>query len=223
MDGQSATRSRVIVPEHDIVVTEADEKVVLKRFELHRDDGDDEFSTTTPLTIPQNFVMTAPPFDPTTGNRTYGPPPAMIGNPQTDRLLNILGLDHQITVPFVAGAINQSPSVSLWKPPSPSRQLIPSAAMYHNRKNDANSRGLDDENEIDLDDDLHEERGLSNEACNEQNHMATSGEGLTSLETTHDPGEIELDDFEDEGDGAGESDFFVLPPGSTAKKPRTNS
>jgi hypothetical protein len=53
--------------------------------------------------------------------------------------------------------------------------------------------------------------------------MATSGEGLTSLETTHDPGEIELDDFEDESDGAGESDFFVLPPGSTAKKPRTNS
>lgn len=217
------TRSRVIVPEHDIVITEADEEDVLKRFELHGDEGEDESSTTTPLIIPQNFVMTAPPFDPTTGNRTYGPPPAMVGNPQTDRLLKILGLNHQITVPFVAGALNQSPSISLWQPPSPSRQLIPSAAIYHNRKNDVNSRGLDDENEIDLDDDLHEGADSANDACSEPQQLMAEGEGITSLDTTHDPEEIDLDDSADEGDGAGDSKSFVPLSGSTAKKPRTNS
>ena len=215
------TRSRVVVPNDVVIITKAEEEDVTKRFELHRDDGDVECSSTSyPLTIPQNFVMTTPPFDPTTGNRTYGPPPSMIGNPQTDRLLSILELDHQITVPFVSGALYQSSNVAIGQPLCVSRQLIPSAAMYYNRTHATNIRGFEDENEIDLDDDLHENKGLPNDACIERNQTTTASEGNMH----HDPGEIELDELEDD-DGAADDTVvcFVPPPSYSAKKPRTNS
>ena len=215
------TRHRVVVPDNDIVITKADEEDVLMRFKLRRDENKGESLATTPLTIPPNFVMIAPPFDPTVGNRTYGPPPSMIGNPQTDRLLNILGMDHQITVPCVTGALFQSPSVTLRQPTCASPQLIPVAVMYHNRPMNTNIRALDDKNEIDLDDDGGGEHQESD--CLEQKQMKTGSEGTMRPDTTHDPEEIELNESEDEGDAAGDSVCFVPQTGSNAKKPRMNS
>ncbi len=207
------TRRRVVVPENDIVITKAEKEDILRRFKLRRDEDEGESSATTPLTIPQNFVMVAPPFDPTIGNRTFGPPPSMIGNPQTDRLLNILGMDHQITVPCVKSALFQSPSVLLRQPTRASPQLIPTV-MYHNRPMNANICALDDENEIDLDDDSGGEHHEND--CLAQKQMKTGSEGTTR----HDPGEIDLDESEDEGCAAGDPVSFVPQIG---KKPRTNS
>ena len=132
----------------------------------------------------------------------------MIGNPQTDRLLENLGLDHRITVPF-AGAMQQQPTLfSRQQPPPPppqQQQLIPSSVI-HGRTGHNPSHNVDDENEIDLDED-----------------DAEGGSGVI-VENKQDPDEIDLDECEDEdGEEEGGDDVCFSPPSTVAKRPRTES
>lgn len=53
-----------------------------------------------PTAIPHNFTMTAQPYGVVGVNMAFNGG-RMIGNPQTDRLLQILNLDHIVTVPFI--------------------------------------------------------------------------------------------------------------------------
>jgi lariat debranching enzyme len=109
------------------------------------------------LTIPENFCQTVPIYSHSMFSGRYTPFPLM-GNPQTDNLLSILGLTHSITVPFDS-------SQALWST-TQSTQVIedeneididdfsdgtsgnikeqPDAAKPHN------TNGAEDENEIDL-------------------------------------------------------------------------
>ncbi|CAM9338853.1 unnamed protein product, partial [Phaeothamnion confervicola] len=69
-----------------------------------------------PIAVPENFVATVLPYEPPSpgawlGGRGRGPRSAsggagggMVGNPQTDTLLALLGLEHRVTVPAGAAA-----------------------------------------------------------------------------------------------------------------------
>jgi lariat debranching enzyme len=50
--------------------------------------------------IPDNFQASAPIFDPRASNGLHERPPPQCGNPQTDALLEALGLRHMTTIPF---------------------------------------------------------------------------------------------------------------------------
>ena len=165
------------------------------------------------LVIPQNFVVTASTHDPSSGNRSYGPPPPMMGNPQTDQLLNILGLEHRITVPFTNMQHHFEPQFFQRQPPPPpvaarpSQPLIPSAVIRSN--NNMPSRNIADENEIDLDD------GEDEEKANDDNEIDLDEEEEDDKEKgeTGEMAEINIDEDDD-----GDEVYFA--PGSIAKKPR---
>lgn len=82
--------------------------------------------------IPENFCITVPPHG-SPGSDFASNGGAMVGNPQTDELLDLLGLEHVVTVPYTrSGLVQARPPTP---PPHPIMQLTP------------------DDNEIDLDDD----------------------------------------------------------------------
>jgi lariat debranching enzyme len=137
------TRNVVVTDGHDKPITKAEIDDVVERVRQKNGDECTNFGM-SPLAIPQNFVMTVPPFDPSLGMRSSGTPPRMMGNPQTDIFMDILGLEHRITVPY-AGTAQYNP---LW--PLSSTQLIASGVTRCDVTNKMNS---DDTNEIDLDDD----------------------------------------------------------------------
>jgi hypothetical protein len=61
------------------------------------------------LPIPHNFAITAAPYAPPYPGAEYKQPrrvamPSQHGNPQTDVLLELLGLHHRITVPWQVSA-----------------------------------------------------------------------------------------------------------------------
>ena len=92
--------------------------------------------------IPENFCMTVPPHG-SPGSDFAPNGGAMVGNPQTDELLDLLGMEHVVTVPYaISGLVQARPPTP---PPHPIMQLTP------------------DDNEIDLDDDEDgEERKQAN-------------------------------------------------------------
>ena len=134
------TRNVIVTDGHDEPITKDEIDDVVERVRQKNGDGCTNFGM-SPLAIHQNFVMTVPPFDPSLGIRLSGTPPPMMGNPQTDILMDILGLEHRITVPYAGSG----PLSSSQKQP-----LIESGVMRCDVTNNMNS---DDTNEIDLDDD----------------------------------------------------------------------
>ena len=78
---------------------------------------------TDPTVIPNNFAMTLQPHG-TIGSDQHVNQGAMVGNPQTDDLLNRLGMEHIITIPYI----------------------------FNKPSSDAVAPPQSDENEIDLDD-----------------------------------------------------------------------
>ena len=88
------------------------------------------------LEIPENFCRTIAPYDPAQGNRLPPPLPWM-GNPQTDRILSLLEMEHVITVPY-------EPIPAMAKPPPGERAV--------------------DENEIDLEEEEEEEEAKGEKA-----------------------------------------------------------
>ena len=204
------TRGVVAVEDDSGPITKNEIEEVVKRFE-----GDDGDSEKNPLVIPQNFAVTAPTHVPSSGNRSYGPPPPMMGNPQTDHLLKILGLEHRITVPFTNMQQQFEPQFFQRQPPPPqvaaarlSQPLIPSAVIRSSNNNP--SRNISDENEIDLDD------GGDEEKANDDNEIDLDEEEEEDKEKgeTEDTAEINIDEDDDGGDNV------CYTPGSIAKKPR---
>jgi hypothetical protein len=206
------TRGVVTAEDDSGPVTNDEIEEIVKRFE-----GEDDESETNPLVIPQNFIVTAPTHDPSSGNRSYGPPPPMMGNPQTDKLLNNLGLEHRITVPFTNMMQQQQfePQFFSRQPPPPpvaarpSQPLIPSVVIRSNNNNP--SRNIADENEIDLDD------GEDEEKVNDDNEIDLDEDEEDGKEKceTGDTAEINID--EDDG-----GDTVCFAPGNIAKKPRVD-
>ena len=82
--------------------------------------------------IPENFCITVPPHG-SPGSDFAPNGGVMVGNPQTDELLDLLGLEHVLTVPYTRSDLVQARPPT--PPPHPIMQLTP------------------DDNEIDLDDD----------------------------------------------------------------------
>ncbi|KAL3811383.1 hypothetical protein ACHAXA_000462 [Cyclostephanos tholiformis] len=219
------TRNVVVASGGDDAITEAEIEDIVERFKRSKRDGS---PGTNPLTIPQNFVMTATPFDPTSGLRSYGPPPPMMGNPQTDNFLDILGLEHCITVPYKGVSQHHTSSFPM-QPSRGSQPLIPLAVMHLGM---TNKMPIDDQNEIDLDD----EQGnagdcIANENDIKQEDTPIEREQGYGLDIVHDPAEIDLEEPDDEqnenaaleDDVGGDTVCFSPPaPVSVAKKARTD-
>jgi len=105
----SNRRARQTVPKDCVNITDSDkEKIYSKLANNKVTDGEDN----DPLNIPNNFVVTAPPHGHENSHRPINGG-RMIGNPQTDSFLDILELNHVVTVPFVSNdseSRHQSPS-----------------------------------------------------------------------------------------------------------------
>jgi len=135
------TRSFVNVPADITPATEEEiEEVRTRLTERHRQRSSDNTDATgrSALAIPDNFCITVPPhgspssdFAPNRG--------AMVGNPQTDELLDLLGLEHIVTVPYKRGSSNLQVRPPPAPPPPPIVQSTP------------------DENEIDLEEEEDED------------------------------------------------------------------
>ena len=114
-------RRRVHCPQEPIQVTREEVQSMQTTLAERGQDSD------MPLAIPQNFAKTVPPQSPQSSMAPF----PMMGNPQTDDLLNLLGLEHVITVPYNARLSN-----ALLPVPGPASMPL-----------------QEDENEIDLDED----------------------------------------------------------------------
>jgi hypothetical protein len=155
-----------------------------------------------PLAIPLNFFQTVRAHDPRSMQQTYSPPLPMVGNPQTDQFLEMMGMNHKFTVPFCQNTIgNKSESTATLATPRNS---------------------VDDNNEIDLDLDSHNAPGGRKECFNNDRNATEDDRRHTSktLENTRlsNPEEINLDDIESEDEDAGDSICYA--PCSATKKAR---
>ncbi|KAL7512790.1 hypothetical protein ACHAXN_010774 [Cyclotella atomus] len=144
-------------------------------------------------TIPLNFVQNVRPYDPTS-RQQYGPARPMVGNPQTDEFLEMMGMEHKLTVPFcntdnAGNARCREPLVM----PVPEQ------------------RPVGDDNVIDLDDDADEEINhkraplampAPKQVTNEVNEidLGAENEAEDVAVNNADPGEIDLDDIDEAGD-----------------------
>jgi len=221
------TRGHVTVLERPTPITKQELKDITRQFNDVNNKDNGSPNPNAPLTVPLNFATTVPPYDPASGNRFYGPPPPMIGNPQTDRFLGALGLDHRITVPFASGGVQQQGMEKPFfqrqrlPPPPPPRQLVPSAVIRgSNKARDGPSVSIDDDNEIDLDDDVDEADSVDN-----KRGTAATEEVVAPIESIRDPEEIDLDGSEDESsskdDDVGGDSVCFSPSSNVAKRPRT--
>ena len=233
-EGWTQSTRRAVSIEDIGPITNEEIEDVIKRFEEGNNNSDDGSLETNPLVVPKNFVMTVPPYDPSSGNRTYGPPPPMIGNPQTDQLLEILGLEHRITVPFSSsGASRQQQETVFFQreppPPRPMQQLIPSAVMHHSRgkNNMPIHNNVADSNEIDLSEDEDGKLGSScissHNNINDENEidLDDDDDDAKVVENREDPAEIDIDDESTSKEDAG-GDAVCFSPGVIAKKPRVH-
>ncbi len=171
---------------------------VTHRFQEHAAASADEESLSSIFEIPQTFIPTVPFYtdDCYRGNRSLQPLPTM-GNPQTDRLLDILQLDHSLTIPYDS-------------------DLTPNAisAMLQGRIVALNTIGvsMDDENEIDIDsehNDSEDAAGIEDAdkaAVQDDNEIdididsSDDGDNQDSFSKTdnHDDNEIDIDNESDE-------------------------
>lgn len=157
-----ADRRRVHCPRETVHATT--EEVESLRTRLTERGQDRE----TPLAIPQNFSVTVPPQ---ASHGSTAPLP-MMGNPQTDELLNLLGLEHVITIPYNNG---------------PPNVPIPASMQFQA-----------DENEIDLEE---EDEGQEGDIVLDYEGTA-SVPSVTAHTAVIDDNEIDLDDEDDGPDDA---------------------
>lgn len=175
-------------------------------------------SRARPLAVPEDFSRTVPPCDPSATRGSHGPPQGlpMVGNPQTDRFLETLGLYHRITVPYGGAALRPQAPVFVRQPPT----LIPSSVI---NSSNGNVRSLCvDDNEIDLDAD----DALDDANAIQLPEMSGEKKEILCVDGALDPAEIDLDELEDEGGSvttkdAGGDVIVFSPPSGVAKKPRT--
>jgi lariat debranching enzyme len=89
--------SRSFVPDPSIdeieITTDDIDAIRIKLYDSFKDQTD-------PTIIPNNFTMTLQPHG-TIGSDQHVNQGRMVGNPQTDDLLSILGMNHIITVPYI--------------------------------------------------------------------------------------------------------------------------
>ena len=181
------TRSFVNVPADITPVTQEEiEEVRTRLIERHRqrseseDDGKEMGDSTktasdstnaterSALIVPDNFCITVPPHG-SPGSDFAPNGGAMVGNPQTDELLDLLGLEHVVTVPYTGSSnLRGRPPTP---PPHPIMQLTP------------------DDNEIDLDDDDEDK---------EVDPDKQVTEAVVVAKPKIDDNEIDLDDDDDE-------------------------
>jgi len=146
--------SRNFVPDPSIDEIEiAMDDIDAIRFKLSKGSKDQ----TDPTVIPNNFTMTLQPHG-TIGSDQHANQGRMVGNPQTDDLLNLLGMNHIITVPYIFNAtpINADPQdqsdeneIDLDEMESVDVSAIDAESGKHTEP--STSLLEEDENEIDLD------------------------------------------------------------------------
>mmetsp|Transcript_45887 Transcript_45887/g.139359 ORF Transcript_45887/g.139359 Transcript_45887/m.139359 type:complete len:565 (-) Transcript_45887:91-1785(-) len=188
------TRSRQSVPDTVIPVSSEDMDAIRHKLRerLQRTDIKHKHNDQDVLTIPENFVITATPHGlPDAGIAVSGG--HMIGNPQTDELLSVLGLDHIVTTPYQGG-----------------NTTTPCYSHHQPTTQDAVADPLQDENEIDLCED--EEEYTDENGGKSEDHTSTLL-GVVESSGQMDNNEIDID----------ESDDAVTGGANAKKKPRTNS
>lgn len=160
--------------------------------------------TCNPLAIPLNFFCTVRAHDPRSMKLTYSPPLPMVGNPQTDQFLEMMGMNHKFTVPFYQNTIGN-------KLESTAALAMPGQCVADN-------------NEIDLDLDSHDVPGGRMECFNNERNTIEDDRRLKSitLENTRlsNAEEINLDDIESEHEDADAGDSICYVPCSATKKAR---
>jgi len=178
------TRSYVNVPNEAVVVTEEDiENVKARIIERHqhrpqkRGDARDDEAATSAMAIPENFCVTAPPHG-SPGSDFAPNGGAMVGNPQTDELLDMLGLDHIVTVPHMPQILqpNDQPS----HPPIVHLTQDDNEIDLDGDEGEIDEGGDQvDDNEIDLDDDDDDD---DNDEAEEEEDVQTKKARTGSIE-----------------------------------------
>eukprot|EP00804_Cyclotella_cryptica_P008594 CCRYP_007567-RA/>CCRYP_007567-RA protein AED:0.29 eAED:0.55 QI:0/-1/0/1/-1/1/1/0/522 len=187
------TQNKVLIPrnyfEQNPLTNDEIQDVVTKLETSASNEG-----TSNPLAIPLNFVQTVRAHDPHSAHQSYSPPLPMVGNPQTDHFLKMMGMNHKFTVPFCQNTIGSTSEIyAPLATPGPC---------------------VDDNNEIDLDLGASDER---HESFN-NDHSTTEDDGILKNTSPSNPEEINLDDIEDEDGDAGDSICYT--PSSATKRPR---
>lgn len=93
------TKTVVQVPNTPLEITPLDRNEVLRKLNL-LEGKEPNCPSSYDLRIPRNFEITTPPHKEGVSVATQRNPSFMIGNPQTDSFLNMLGIQHVITVPY---------------------------------------------------------------------------------------------------------------------------
>jgi lariat debranching enzyme len=171
--------------------------------------------------IPKNFVPTVPGHTDGSPSRSPPPLPAM-GNPQTDRLLELLQLDHTITVPYDPD-LTPSRLSALLQGDEPLSRYSGSGAGSRTRSTSGQPRSFagrrnkneNDENEIDIDSDSDDEEDQAKTVVVDENEIeididGSDGDGDESGDTagngeaatTADSNEIDIDDEGSDQDSA---------------------
>lgn len=216
-DWSQRTHSKLQIPRDEFEqapITSDELQDINNRLSSAASNKSDSNSTPNPLAIPNNFVKTVRPYD-QNSRQQYGPPRPMVGNPQTDQFLEMMGMEHKLTVPF-CGDVNTGVE------PKRAPPVMPEPVQM----------SVNDDNEIDLDDDdgivgnnQYARAPLAmpapKQAVNDDNEIDLDAEDeagdviININTTTADPGEIDLDDVEEE---AGDSVCYSSE--SALKKPR---
>jgi len=172
---------------------------VTQRFQEHATANAEKESLASIFEIPRTFVPTVPFHidECYRGNRRLHPLPTM-GNPQTDRLLDILQLDHSLTIPY-------NPELT----PNVISEMLQGKTMTPKPM----GISVDDENEIDIDSDSDDANGIEAakkvEAQDENEididiDIDSDGDGDNDIKSptiennNQDDNEIDIDDESDE-------------------------
>jgi lariat debranching enzyme len=92
-------KRKVQIPATPIEITQQDRNEVMRKFNLV-EENEPKSTPSGNLRIPLNFRITAPPHQEGLSAVYQRSPTYMIGNPQTDQFLKMLGMQHIITVPY---------------------------------------------------------------------------------------------------------------------------
>lgn len=208
------TQNRLEIPHDEFEqapINNVELQDITNRLALAASTRSESNTTMCPLAIPQNFVRTVRPYD-LNSRQQYGPPCPMLGNPQTDSFLEMLGMEHKLTVPY---RNDMNTDITVWKRAPPA--MPPPAS---------------DDNEIDLDgvDSMDNTNHIvraplampaPNQTVNDDNEIDLDAEEeggddvvINNNTTTADPDEIDLDDMDEAGDSV------CYTPESAHKKPR---
>ena len=101
-DWSQRTHNKLNVPgdEFEQAPLSSDElQDIVNRLKVTASNGGSSQGTLSPMAIPLNFVQTVTPHNPQIIQQ-YGPPRPMVGNPQTDKFLEMMGMEHKLTIPF---------------------------------------------------------------------------------------------------------------------------